>query len=152
MADLGRFGHHHDPAIDFCIEVECIEGEAFNERRGIPIEGPHIDDRIFRAMQFRTGGDAGAIKAKELLREIEKARRPSPAVEGGWRDIASAPKDGTRFLTFDDYYGVRMGRAFIRADHDDWLSYVDCNGNSSKGGIRATHWQPLPAPPAGEKP
>ena len=83
---------------------------------------------------------------------VEHRRSPPPAVEGGWRDIATAPKDGTRFLTFDDYYGVRMGRAFIRADHDDWLSYVDCNGNSSKGGIRATHWQPLPAPPAGEKP
>lgn len=78
---------------------------------------------------------------------VEHRRSPPPAVEGGWRDIATAPKDGTRFLTFDDYYGVRMGRAFIRADHDDWLSYVDCNGNSSKGGIRATHWQPLPEPP-----
>lgn len=89
----------------------------------------------------------GQAFADELAR-----RSPPPAVEGGWREIATAPKDGTRFLTFDDYYGVRMGRAFIRADHDDWLSYVDCNGNSSKGGIRATHWQPLPTPPAGEKP
>lgn len=40
-----------------------------------------------------------------------------------------------------------MGRAFMRADHDDWLSYVDSNGSSHKGGIRASHWMPLPAAP-----
>jgi len=65
----------------------------------------------------------------------------------GWQSIETAPRDGTRFLTWDSYYGVRMGRAFMRADHDDWLSYVDSNGSSHKGGIRASHWMPLPAAP-----
>lgn len=99
-------------------------------------------DLSFNATFHLVNGD----EAKALV-EFLNRRSPLPAVEGGWREIESAPKDGTRFLTFDDHYGVRMGRAFIRADHDDWLSYVDCNGNSSKGGIRATHWQPLPTPP-----
>lgn len=64
-----------------------------------------------------------------------------------WRDIESAPRDGTNFLTWTPRYGVRVGRAVHRRDHDDWLSHVDQYGGSSKGGERATHWQPLPSPP-----
>jgi len=71
----------------------------------------------------------------------------------GWRGIETAPKDKTHFLVWDAHYGTRIGKVHIRADHDDWLSYVDAHGNSSKGGIRATHWHPLPLPPPpqGEK-
>jgi len=122
---------------------ETFRDPAYYDCWAVRLEG----DFSFNATFHLVNGD----EARALV-EFLNRRSPPPAVEGGWREIASAPKDGTRFLTFDDYYGVRMGRAFIRADHDDWLSYVDCNGNSSKGGIRATHWQPLPAPPAGEKP
>lgn len=65
-----------------------------------------------------------------------------------WQPIETAPKDGTRFLTYEpSHYGIRIGRAFIRADHDDWLSHVDQHGGSSKGGARPTHWMPLPEPP-----
>ncbi len=67
---------------------------------------------------------------------------------GTWYPIESAPKDGRQFLVWDIHYGVRIGRAHIRADHDDWLSYMDAHKGSSKGGIRATHWLPLPPPPA----
>ena len=64
-----------------------------------------------------------------------------------WQPIETAPKDGTHFLVWDSFYGIRIGRAHIRHDHDDWLSYMDGHKGSSKGGIRATHWMPLPAPP-----
>ncbi len=65
-----------------------------------------------------------------------------------WRPIETAPRDGRHFLTYEPrVYGVRIGRAFVRADHDDWLSHVDSCGNSSKGGLRPTHWMPLPEPP-----
>lgn len=30
-----RFGHHPDPATDFCIEVETLQGRLFNARHGI---------------------------------------------------------------------------------------------------------------------
>lgn len=70
--------------------------------------------------------------------------------DNGWLPIETAPKDGTRFLTWDSHYGVRTARAHHRADHDDWLSYCDAFGGSSKGGIRATHWMPLPTPPSKE--
>lgn len=64
-----------------------------------------------------------------------------------WQPIETAPKDGRRFLVWDAHYGLRIGRAFVRSDHDDWLSYLDAFGGSSKGGMRATHWMPLPEPP-----
>lgn len=64
-----------------------------------------------------------------------------------WQDIETAPKDGRKFLTWDKYYGVRIGRFFDRHGHDDWLSYMDGFNGSSKGGPRATHWMELPAPP-----
>lgn len=64
-----------------------------------------------------------------------------------WRPIETAPKDGSRFLTWCKTYGVRVGMAYNRSDHDDWLSNLDAYGGSSKGGMRATHWMPLPEPP-----
>jgi hypothetical protein len=64
-----------------------------------------------------------------------------------WRPIESAPKDGTQFLTWNSFYGIRVGKAHLRANHDDWLSYCDAFKGSSKGGSRATHWMPLPIAP-----
>lgn len=82
---------------------------------------------------------------------LEQGCRPEAVVVAGWMPIETAPRDGQHFLTWDAHYGVRIGRCFNRADHDDWLSYVDNFGGSSKGGMRATHWMPLPAPPTAAK-
>lgn len=77
-----QFGHHPDPAIDFCVEVEELQGMAYNRNVGFDLE-PTLDSRIERAMQFRAGGDIGAIDAKHLLREIDQAVRRSPQEGGG---------------------------------------------------------------------
>ena len=70
---LGRFDHHPNPAIDFCVEVEEIEGEAYNLRVGFqPMTKADLLERIDRAMHFIVGGDIGAIVAKDRLREIER--------------------------------------------------------------------------------
>lgn len=71
---LGRFGHHPDPAIDFCVEVEEIEAIHCNVRLGFILQGEmkERDRRILRAMDFRVGGDQNAVKAKDRLREIER--------------------------------------------------------------------------------
>jgi len=63
------FGHHPDPTIDFCVEVEEIQAMAQNRKVGFDAE-PDLEHRIERAMQFRVGGDVGAVAAKQTLREI----------------------------------------------------------------------------------
>lgn len=74
---VGRFGHHPEPAIDFCIEVEALEGHLFDAKHGIGKPGHEprrIDDefrrRVSRAMDFIVGGDQIAIAAKATLRSI----------------------------------------------------------------------------------
>ena len=70
---LGRFGHHPEPATDFCVEVEALEGADFNIKHAIPnakIGKPEFDRRIERAMSFNVGGDQIAVAAKETLRRI----------------------------------------------------------------------------------
>jgi hypothetical protein len=60
-----------------------------------------------------------------------------------WRPIATAPKDGTWFLTYsagsDDYCYPNFD--FAKWDEDGWAKW-GC------GFDQATHWAPVPAPPA----
>ncbi|MGO8093171.1 hypothetical protein [Rhizobium leguminosarum] len=80
---LGRFGHHPDPAIDFEVEVETIQGSLYDATHGVD-HSTTIDEirkRIAKAMEFSVGGDAGAVAAKQMLRglEMEAAKHaPSP--------------------------------------------------------------------------
>lgn len=55
-----------------------------------------------------------------------------------WRDIESAPKDGTWVLTWSKCEGHGLGR------YCAWM--LDEGG---KPFDQATHWMPLPAPPGG---
>lgn len=71
---LGRFDHHPDPAIDFCVEVETLENEWLNTKIGFMNGTPPLDAlrrRVDKAMDFRVGGDLNAIAAKSLLRRID---------------------------------------------------------------------------------
>ena len=70
----------------------------------------------------------------------------------GWRDIASAPKDGTKFLadTCDYQFGMSFNRKvqearWIGSSPDD-----PAGGFCSDNGQIINGWQPLP--PAPEKP
>lgn len=70
---LGRFGHHPDPAIDFCIEVETLQGEIFDLGRGLTdgrMSSQEFIRRFDRAMTFRVGGDLNAVAAKGILRAL----------------------------------------------------------------------------------
>lgn len=71
---LGRFGHHPDPAIDFCVEVEEIQSIYTDQTLGLRDDHAILDARIARAMQFRVGGTVDASVAKAILREIEQDR------------------------------------------------------------------------------
>lgn len=69
--ELGRFGHHPDPAMDFCVEVEILEGLVHDvECRIEPLSS--VKQRVERAMTFTVGGDLNAISAKSILRHLEK--------------------------------------------------------------------------------
>lgn len=67
---LIEFGHHADPAIDFCLEVERIEAEIRDQVAGAAPQF-NVSARIQRAMEFRVGGDPRAVKAKASLRRLE---------------------------------------------------------------------------------
>jgi hypothetical protein len=76
---LGRFDHHPDPAIDFCIEVEEIQSIIENARLGLSGMGHEEDradlnNRIERALDFRVGGDEQAVNAKAVLRRVAAER------------------------------------------------------------------------------
>lgn len=71
---LGKFDHHPDPAIDFCVEVETLENEVFNHSIGFMNGTPsreQVRQRITRAMDFRVGGDLQAVAAKQTLRKLD---------------------------------------------------------------------------------
>lgn len=81
---LGRFGHHPNPAIDFCVEVDELMSIATDRKLGVANpDDTSLEKRVERAMQFRVGGDLSAIDAKQEVRAIERmllARELSPAV------------------------------------------------------------------------
>ena len=77
-------------------------------------------------------GSGDTSKPWTNLRSLPTAPtvEPAPCV---WRDIATAPKDGTWFLAWDEdcgYYTYRDGPGFIPSEEP-----------------APTHWMPLPAPP-----
>lgn len=110
-AGLGRFGHHPNPAIDFEIEVESLQSRLFDAKHGISKPGTAVEsivavlEDIQRAMSFRVGGDEGAVKAKQLLRQLENealsaltAGKPEQAVRpslgiAGYRLLAPGELD-----------------------------------------------------------
>lgn len=83
---LGRFGHHPDPAIDFCIEVETLESRLHQAENGLckPGDKPEtitaVLSDIQRAMAFTVGGDPGSVRAKAILRELEKRALGRPSI------------------------------------------------------------------------
>lgn len=74
--------------------------------------------------------------------EAEAMRRAAPQ----WLPIESAPKDGTRFLAYEngDTYGASI-YALDEYGAPYWQSYC---GQSVTYRPDPTHWMPLPAAPA----
>ncbi|OZI23721.1 hypothetical protein CAL26_09830 [Bordetella genomosp. 9] len=84
-------------------------------------------------------------------------RRAHPQQPSGWRDIASAPKDGTEIIVFHPEGGVCA--AFCPGEGFAWHCMDGMNkviGQKSGNSIPRmtsfvqppTHWQPLPPPPS----
>lgn len=88
--------------------------------------------------------------AKAVIRSYVKALS-----ESGWRDITTAPKDGTTILAYFPLDGLT----------GNWCRIVPVQFHGSNGWIFAsraasgfsrdyqpTHWQPLPTPPEAKTP
>lgn len=82
---------------------------------------------------------------------------PSPPEGAGWRDIATAPKDGT-LIVLGARNGVWLGKyvpvyqSGFRPENP-WSSMLLNHDHMAERYTRPTHWMPLPkapAPPASE--
>lgn len=90
---LARFGHHPDPATDFCIEVTELECIVTDKELGLRDDEEIPLSRIARAMSFRVGGDEIAVGAKQHLREIEDRAAALNARQSGEGERNSAIED-----------------------------------------------------------
>lgn len=66
---MRKFGWNENPAIDFCAEVDAIEGLVADYRAGLETKET-VMARIVRALFFRVGGDERAVSAKAKLRTL----------------------------------------------------------------------------------
>ena len=73
---------------------------------------------------------------------------------GTWREIETAPKDGTPMLLFSNDYGKHlMGYGRYRRFDDNSQGWIASSFHCYNGEVwtvmsRPTHWMPLPAPPS----
>lgn len=122
---LGRFGHHPDPATDFSVEVEVLEGEWLNTRIGFLNGTPTVDElrrRTERAMEFRVGGDPIAISAKAHLRRLVAELEKQMAANAAQAD----PRDAVIQSLQQELNAVKARYdAILAALADNRQSYVE---------------------------
>lgn len=66
----------------------------------------------------------------------------------GWRDIGTAPKDGTRFLAFQADRESQRYECWWQEDFANWEGWQDDWDNEPA----PTHWMPLPIAPSAASP
>ncbi len=69
---------------------------------------------------------------------------------GEWQPIETAPTDGTHVLLA--YYWAGERRHYIAEGWFDNRVIIDGWHRHGDSSVRATHWMPLPAPPASQTP
>lgn len=103
--------------------------------------------------------DANAPGNTDLVSGVSSAPNHQPhAVSQGWRDIETAPMDGSRVLLFTDELTPPTIQAQWRpyetffAGAGEWVDVWNNDPiETNKGPIRPTNWMPLPAPPSPAK-
>lgn len=88
---FGRFGHHPNPVIDFCVEVESLLSEIKNHGIGFTNGTPNKEElrrRIAMAMDFKVGGDTDAVLAKQQLRAAVMEAQPRKTIPEDIYEIA----------------------------------------------------------------
>lgn len=89
------------------------------------------------------GGEGGDFNA-----DLSSAKRADHDGErsAGWRDIASAPRDGTEILTAIDW--LPYGKVLFWAGYAGAWRCPASEAGPEPEGWQPTHWMPIPAPPA----
>ncbi len=119
----------------------------------IPAEAISIADFV-NDYEFRGDPDYRPTENERVL--IEDAISGYVALQAessqgeGWRDIASAPKDGTDILAIVDGVHPGTGRPFIPEvvywDSNQWWNCM-WSPEEDRCLYEPTHWMPLPAAP-----
>jgi hypothetical protein len=82
--------------------------------------------------------------AQGIVEALQRVTALSPAPSGGWNDMSSAPKDGTRFLAYEPRGEYRHYECWWQDDFANWAGWQDDWDSEPE----PTHWQPLPAAPS----
>jgi hypothetical protein len=116
---VARFGHHPDPVIDFCVEVEALEAEHADRKAGLP-STMDMEARIFRAMTFRAGVVKEALDAKAALRRLDAVYATAPEPQPVAQDADALYDRVKQVLLFH-----RLSNMVCDDDHEDHLPLVD---------------------------
>lgn len=105
-----------------------------------------------RVMDLRAERDA--LSAQLAITRPTPTDSAALATEAdGWRNIASAPQDGTPVLVYSDHYGGRITTArwdddkYAKRPKPRFISSEAVYGRAAFLDTPPTHWRPLPAGP-----
>ena len=137
-------------------ELEAVGAGGVQALSAAPAIGDELRDTLVAVSAAIAERDDRA--AQKMICEILAASTTPPAEQqatketsGGfhvWRDISTAPKDGSRFVAIGYNYGLYSeGRHICVAQwfRGCWMETSDWNEASELQHL--THWLPLPSPP-----
>jgi hypothetical protein len=87
---------------------------------------------------------------------VEESRDHFSATGDGWMPIDTAPKDGTTVVLWSKYHDEPITAAWVRGhwvSRWDGMTVIETQGDTYtdyRDVSPATHWRPLPAPPAAQ--
>ena len=102
--------------------------------------GGHENPDSKSVSSFMPPADTNIMNAMEDLRAAYFQHHANT----GWRDISTAPRDGTRILVWRAH---EPGKEHLQVGVDKWKG--GC-WYRSRTMMQPTHWQPLPPPPGEE--
>jgi hypothetical protein len=155
LREAATFYDHVMTSIGGCMDGGCV----IVKPKGMVTNGGCrcMDDRL---KARRVSGAANHLR--NAVRVLLSAAPPPPEVEGGWRPIESAPKDGTVIDVWQaGEFPSRWTASWRKQDHQCISEYCDMCPTKHEGRagwrdcifgddvlLRITHWMPVPPPPS----
>jgi hypothetical protein len=87
------------------------------------------------------------VRAARLLEALDAERTRAVSPGGGWKAMATAPRDGTPILVWVRWQNAPPGPAIVQWDTAR-KSWKRLGAARPIAATIATHWMPLPAGPA----